>query len=75
MTRQVALSLLSQSAALVSVFALYYASLRFPGGESWDENTEKEKRWRNQRATWAWAIGFPAAVVSIGAQTVLTLWP
>jgi hypothetical protein len=76
LTRSVILNLVSQATALGSIASLFYASAGVPWEmQSWKGNTEPEKRWRQRQRILAWVVGFPLAVVSIGCQTILTLWP
>jgi hypothetical protein len=74
MSRQVALNLISQGAALVSIVTLYVASVGIPGHEeTWDGEESIQRERRNKKL--AWAVGIPAAIMSVGCQTILTIWP
>jgi hypothetical protein len=73
MRAETALDLLSQSTAVISLFALFYAGVPFKDA-SWKQSTPAEIEYPNRQWRFAWVVGFPAAVISVGCQTVKTLF-
>jgi len=67
------LSLISQGTGLISILALYVASIGVPWEKkSWKGETEYEiRRLKRQKLT-AW-IGVPCALIAVGCQTAITM--
>ena len=69
-----ALNLISQATGLVSILALYVASIGVPWEKrSWGGKTPYEVKQRNRQILMAW-IGVPCAVTAVGCQTAITLF-
>jgi hypothetical protein len=70
----VALSLISQVTGLISVLALYVASIGVPWNrQTWKGESNYEVRRRRLQVLMAW-IGVPCAVVAVGCQMTITLY-
>ena len=71
---QEALSYLSQATGLVAVLALYWASLGVPFEmQSWKGKTPREVRHKRRQHVLKW-IGLPCVFISVGCQTVITVF-
>ena len=68
------LNLISQATGLISILALYVATIGVPWDKaSWKGKTDYEVR-RRKRQLWMAGIGVPCAFSAIGSQTVITLF-
>ena len=75
MTRQMILQLLSQATGLMSAFVLYYASFGVKWEkQTWDGTSPHELAVQRRQKILGW-LGVACAVVAVGSQTILTLWP
>lgn len=70
-----AIQLLAIASGFVAAMTLFGASLAVPWNmQSWDGETNEEKRFRRRRQIMKW-IGIPSAVLSATCQVAVTVWP